>query len=212
MNTCYIVGALDCELDFIKDSTDLLIGADNGYSTIVKKGMKPDVVIGDFDSYAGEIDCDNVIKYPVKKDDTDTALSIKYAIENGYKSIVVYGAIGGMLDHTIANLQHLAFYSKKDIDISFIDGENVIFALTNQRITFSKEATGRISVFSFDDLVFGVTEKGLMYTLDDKCLNNVCPLGVSNEFIGKKSEVGVTGGTILVYTSKNNYDKYLTKH
>ena len=63
MNTCYIVCALECDLDFTPDSTDLIIGADRGYLTLVENQIKPHIVIGDFDSYTGEIKCENIIKF-----------------------------------------------------------------------------------------------------------------------------------------------------
>ena len=90
MNTCYIVCALDCKLDFKPDVTDLIIGADRGYLTLVENKMKPDVVIGDFDSYTGEIKCESIIKYPVKKDFTDSALAIEFALskECSYEPVI----------------------------------------------------------------------------------------------------------------------------
>ena len=211
MNTCYIVCALDCELDFKLDSSDLVIGADGGYLTLVKNKIKPDVVIGDFDSYTGKIGCENIIKFPVKKDFTDSALAIEHAISQGYKKIIVYGAIGGALDHTLANIALIASYTKKFIDIAFVDNDNVAFALHNGKISFSKEARGRISVFSFGDRAESVNEKGLLYELKNATLENNIPLGVSNEFIGKDSSISVLDGTLIIYTSKKNFEKHLTR-
>ena len=211
MNTCYIACALDCVIDFTADKSDLIIGADRGYLNLIKQGTKPHIVMGDFDSYTGEIECDDIVKFPPIKDDTDSAIAIKYAVEQGYKKIVVYGAIGGDLDHTIANIAHLAKYTEDGIDISFVDRDKVLFALHNSKIKFSSEANGRISVFAFSEKAEGVYEKGLFYTLDDATLYSNIPLGVSNEFIGKESEISVEKGTLLIYTSKENYEKYLTK-
>lgn len=211
MNTCYIVCALDCKLDFKPDESDLVIGADRGYLTLVENQIKPDIAIGDFDSYKGKIQCENIIKYPVKKDFTDSALAIEKAISMGYKKIVVYGAIGGLLDHTLANIALLSEYTKKGFEISFVDGENVVFALYNNKVTFSKEASGRISVFSYTDVSNGVCEKGLLYELDNAILKNTVPLGVSNEFIGSIAEISIKEGILIVYTSKENYKKYLTR-
>ncbi|MBO5440350.1 MAG: thiamine diphosphokinase [Clostridia bacterium] len=211
MNTCYIVCALDCELDFKLDSSDLVIGADRGYLTLVKNKIKPDVVIGDFDSYTGEVKCENIIKYPVKKDFTDSALAIEFALSKGYKKITIYGAIGGMLDHTLANIALLANYTEKGIDISFVDGDNITFALHNEKVIFDKDTKGRISVFSNTDISLGVTEKGLLYEVDNITLKNIVPLGVSNEFIGRESEISVNDGTLIICTSKENYEKYLTR-
>lgn len=211
MKTCYIACALDCDLDFSPNENDLIIGADKGYFTLVKNGVSPDVAIGDFDSYTGEINCKNTIVFPVKKDDTDSALAIKYAYERGYKKIVIYGGIGGDLDHTIANMALAAEYTKKGIDISFVDGNNVLFGVHNGGISFDDMAKGRISVFSFADKSIGVNEKGLLYALENYTLTNLIPLGVSNEFIGKESKIWVECGTLLIYTQRENYEKHLTR-
>lgn len=211
MNTCYIVCALDCSLDFMPDETDLVIGADRGYLTLVKNKIMPNAVIGDFDSYTGKVECESIIKFPVKKDFTDSALAIEYAISEGYKKIIVYGAIGGSLDHTLANIALISNYTENGIDIAFVDSNNVAFGLNNGKIFFSEQAKGRISVFSFKNKAEGVNEKGLLYELENASLENNIPLGVSNEFTGKKAEISVKNGTLIIYTSKENYEKYLTR-
>lgn len=211
MNTCYIACALECNIEIKKDVTDLIIAADKGYLTLVENGISPDVVIGDFDSYTDEINCETIIKFPVKKDDTDSALAIKYAIQKGYNKVVVYGAIGGMLDHTLSNVSLCAKYAKEGIFVSFIDGDNILFAIHNSKISFSKEAKGRISVFSFDQISHGVNERGLLYNLENASLSSSIPLGVSNEFIGERAEISVSDGTLLIYTSKINFENCLTK-
>ena len=211
MNTCYIVCALDCTLDFKPDSTDYVVGADRGYLVLEKNKIKPDLVIGDFDSYTGEIQCESIVRFPVKKDYTDSELAIKHALEKGYKSIRIFGAIGGSLDHTIANLSLLVKYASKGIEIAFYDGENVVFSITNSGACFDENANGRISVFSACDKALGVFEKGLLYELDNAILQSIEPLGVSNEFVGVPSEISVQNGTLILYTSKKNYEKHLTK-
>ena len=131
-------------------------------------------------------------------------------MSKGYKKICVYGAIGGMIDHTLANIALIAKYTEKGIKISFIYGENVIFGLYNSRVRFDKRAEGRISVFSFCDISHGVSETGLHYSLDKAELKNTVPLGVSNEFTGKESEISVRRGTLIIVTSKKNYEQFST--
>ena len=211
MNTCYIACALPCKIDISYDETDLLIGADKGYFNFLENSITPHVAMGDFDSYTGEILCENTIKYPVKKDFTDSALAIEYAISKGYRKIIVFGGIGGALDHTVANIALVASYTEKGIDIAFVHEENILFAVSNSKIAFDENAKGRISVFSYGDKSSGVNEKGLLYSLDDYTLENLTPLGVSNEFINEKSEISVSCGTLLVYTSKENYFSHLTR-
>lgn len=212
MKTCYIACALDCKIDFLAKKNDLVIGADRGYFTLVENGHVPQVAIGDFDSYTGEIKCENTLVYPIKKDDTDSALAIKYAYEHGYKKIIVFGAIGGELDHTIANIALTAQYAEKGIEVVFVDGKNVLFAIHNSSVTFDEHAKGRISVFSFGDRAEGVLEKGLLYTLENATLDNRIPLGVSNEFVNEKAMISVGNGTLLIYTDKNNFENHLTKY
>lgn len=211
MNICYIVCSLDCVLDFAPGESDYVIGADRGYKTLMEQSKRIDLVVGDFDSACEPTDFENVIKYPVMKDETDSAIAIKHALEKGYNKIVIYGAVGGTLDHTIANISLICKYAEMGIDISLIDGENVIFAISNTKISFSSQATGRISVFSHKDISHGVTEKGLLYSLDNYDLDNKTSLGSGNSFIGNEAEISVKDGTLLIYTSKNNFDNYLTK-
>ncbi|MBO5374538.1 MAG: thiamine diphosphokinase [Clostridia bacterium] len=211
MNTCYIVCALDCKVNIKPKEGDFIIGADRGYQVLQKNKIEPNLAIGDFDSCDGKLEAEKVIRYPVKKDYTDSELAIMHAIELGYKKIQVWGAIGGNLDHTIANLALLAKYTEQGIDISFVDGEKIAFAINNSSACFSAKAEGRISVFSAVDKAFGVSEKGLLYELDNKTLESSTPLGVSNEFVAKDATISVQKGTLIIYTDKKNYEKHLTR-
>ena len=211
MKICYIACALDCKIDICPNENDLIIGADRGYFTLVENGYTPNVAIGDFDSYTGEVNCKNTIVFPVKKDDTDSALAIEYAIKNDYNKIVVFGGIGGDLDHTIANVSLIAKYIEQGIEVVFVDRNNVIFGIHNGTVSFDKKASGRISVFSFGDKAMGVYESGLLYSLENATLENRIPLGVSNEFINENARISVENGTLLIYTSRKNYENHLTK-
>jgi thiamine pyrophosphokinase len=211
MKICYIACALNCKLDFVPDKKDYVIGADKGYLNLLKNDIDPNCVIGDFDSYTDPIKCETIIRYPVKKDFTDSSLAIEHAVSKGYRKIIVYGAIGGLLDHTLANIALLADFTERGVEIAFVDGKNVIFAVHNGRVSFDEDAKGRISVFSFKDKADGVYESGLMYELKNATLENHIPLGVSNEFIGKESEISVKKGTLIIYTSKENFEKHLTR-
>ena len=210
MSRCFIVCALDCNLDFLPDENDFVIGADRGYYTLLKNNIRTDLAVGDFDSSDKPSDFENLIIYPTKKDETDSAIAIRHALAKGYSDITIYGGVGGTLDHTIANLSLMCYYAEKGVNITLIDEENCIFACHNSKITFSNEAKGRISVFSHSDISSGVTEKGLLYTLDDYNLDNKTSLGSGNSFTGVESEISVKGGTLVIYTEKNNLN-YLTR-
>ncbi len=213
MKTCHIFAAGDYYykdgFSLTKNFEDIVIACDAGLDFCLKAGITPDIVIGDFDSlgYTPEINGLKIIKLPVMKNDTDTSFAVKYAMKNGYTRFAVYGGTGGSrAEHTHANISLLSYISKNG-GAGFLFFKNQIAtSVTNGKISFPDYFSGELSVFSFDTASLGVTEIGLLYSLDDFTLKNSEVLGVSNSFIGKKSEVSVKNGTIIVYFSGNICD------
>ena len=204
---CYIFGALDCSIeDFKPNENDLIIAADGGYSTLKKLNIKPHLVVGDFDSLGKIPEDENVIKHPKKKDDTDTLLAVKTGLQKGYKTFVIYGAVGGRLDHTVATLQ-TATYIAENGGIAYIyDNNYTVTAIKNSSINFKTDAKGYISVFALSGVAKGVSIDGLLYELSDAEITPHFPIGVSNEFIGEESEISVKDGvlTIIFEGNKNS--------
>lgn len=208
MSVCRIIGAGECKkLDFKKENGDLIIAADGGYAYLEKEDITPDILIGDFDSLGKIPECKEVIKLNPIKDITDMDAAVKTGLERGYNEFHLYGACGGRIDHTLANIQLIASLSQKNIKAFIHDGNTVITAVHNSSIRFDSEYNGYISVFSHSDKCEGVTLKGLKYTLENAELKNSFPLGVSNEFIGTESEITVEKGTVILVYSLKNVDK-----
>ena len=206
MYICYIFGALNTHItDFKTQESDLIIAADGGYSTLKKLNIKPNLVVGDFDSLGEAPENENVIKHPIKKDDTDTLLAVKIGLEKGCKTFVVFGAIGGRLDHTIATIQTATFVAENGGIAYIYDGTHTVTAIKNSSIKFSKDAKGYVSIFALSGVAKGVTINGLLYELNDTDITPHFPVGVSNEFIGKESEIIVKDGilTIIFEGSRN---------
>lgn len=205
MGICYVVGAGDCpKLDFEKQSGDLIIAADAGYKYLKKVNMKPDIVIGDFDSLGDAPQGENIIKLNPIKDVTDMDAAVNAGIDKGFSEFHIYGACGGRIDHTMANIQLLASLAQRKIKAFVHDGETVITALCCDSLKFDKSYKGYISVFSHSDKCLGVCLKGLKYPLENAELKNTFPLGVSNEFLGKESEIIIGQGTAIVVYSVLN--------
>jgi thiamine pyrophosphokinase len=199
MNICYIFGALDTGIaDFKPQENDLIIAADGGYSTLKKLNIKPDLVVGDFDSLGEAPKNETVIKHPIKKDDTDTLLAVKIGLEKGYKTFVIYGAVGGRLDHTVATIQTATFVAENGGIAYIYDGNHTVTAIKNSSIKFSNDAKGYISIFALSGVAKGVSIKGLLYELNDAEITPYFPVGVSNEFIGKESKISVTDGILTI--------------
>ncbi|WWR17168.1 thiamine diphosphokinase [Lachnospiraceae bacterium JLR.KK008] len=213
---CILVCAGDLEISEIPvKPEDYVIAVDGGYLYCQVFGIEPDVMIGDFDSLA-ETYCEQtqpqesgrphgaegkkprVIRLDCVKDDTDTLAAIRHGLENGYREFHLYGALGGRLEHTIANLQCLHFLKNAGAVGYIWDGTVMITLIRNESLSFRKEMEGLVSVFAVGGEARGVTEKGLRYALDDAVVRCDFPIGVSNEFTGQKAEIEVRDGSLLI--------------
>ena len=182
---------------------DFLIAADGGLRHLETLGLTPNAILGDFDSL-GFIP-ENAVVFPVEKDDTDAMLSIRKALELGYREIILYGALDGpRLDHTIANLQALHFLADNGAVGYLIGNDYIATTLQNGALAFSEKATGILSVFCMGADSTGVTLSGLQYPLQNGVLSAGFPLGVSNHFIGQPATVQVTDGSLLLIYDRIN--------
>ena len=202
MSICYIVGAGECKkLDFTKKDGDIVIAADGGYKYLQQAGIKPDIVIGDFDSLGKAPEGEKIIRLKPEKDVTDTYAAVSEGIKCGYSRFNIYGASGGRIEHTLANIQLIASLAEKNMQASIFDGSTVITAVTAKTLRFDSAYNGYISIFAHSDKCTGVCLRGLKYPLENAELNNLFPLGVSNEFLGVESEIVIGNGTaIIVYS------------
>ena len=72
MKTCYIIGAAELAIGRLRPSEgDFVIAADAGLLHLAKLHIKPDLMLGDFDSLGYVPSGENVEVCPVRKDDTD---------------------------------------------------------------------------------------------------------------------------------------------
>jgi len=195
---CYIVGAGNSDgIAIAPAENDLVIAADGGYEALDKLGIKPCVVLGDFDSL-GYLPQDVERKtFPPEKDDTDMRLAIFEAFERGYSDLVILGGLGGRLDHTMGNIQNLQMIARKGRGWLWGEG-TAVTVITNVAIRFPGKCKGMFSVLALDGEAKGVSLSNCKYPLDNSTLKSDVPLGVSNEFMGEEACVYVSDGTLLV--------------
>ena len=203
---CYIfAGSPDAkcsELGF--DSNRYVICADGGYALAKKLGIKPDVLIGDFDTYKKTLpdDCE-VIRHPEQKDDTDTMLAVKLALNRGFKHIVICGATGGRMDHTIANIQTLRYILGHGAYGELIDDGNHVTMQGPGIKVYSRMNGYYFSMFAYTEECSGITATGFQYPLKDAVLKSSFPLGVSNKVTGKSGIISLEKGILLIIYSKD---------
>ena len=199
IRTCHIVGAGEFNKEAFKpEPGDYIIAADGGYNYVISRGFYPDAVIGDFDSLKRVPEHKNIIRHPVRKDDTDTLLSVKIALDAGYERIILHGGTGGRVDHTIANFQTLSFIAARDAECFLIGREYIACAVKDGSLLFNGGYTGTVSVFCMGETAHGVYLKGFKYPLENVDLHPCIPIGVSNEFLKKPAQVRVDKGILTV--------------
>lgn len=193
---CYIVCALPQSHLLTPNPGDLVIAADGGYAQLC--GIRPDLVVGDFDSLGYIPAGEHVVRHPAQKDDTDTMLAARIGLERGYRAFVLLGGVGGRLDHTLANMQTLAFLRENGARAALLGEAETITLIQDEPLRFRAGLSGIVSVFSYGAVATGVYEHGLAYALNDATLSDTNPLGVSNAFTGEAAEVSVQEGRLVV--------------
>ena len=223
MPTCYVVGAGDfTPRGFAPGPGDLVVAADGGYRALYSLGYTPDLLLGDFDSL-GDVPLPAdlpVLRFPVRKDDTDTGLALRHGLEQGFRDFALYGCAGGRVDHLLANFQSMARVSRLGATVRLAAPDYDAWALTgpapNAPAPAAPDALAPaavlalpprpggtlVSVFCQGDRAEGVTLTGLAYPLSDAALTGDFPLGVSNRRLdGQRATVAVRRGTLLILQS-----------
>ncbi|MCH5160790.1 MAG: thiamine diphosphokinase [Clostridiales bacterium] len=199
---CIIFGAGEVYAPKIKPSADdLVIGADGGYMAAKGLGIEPNVVVGDFDSGAQPTEIGaHIIKLNPDKDDTDMIAAVKLGLRRGYTTFVLYGGVGGRLDHTTANFATLSYLNAFGAKGFLIDKDCIATVIADGKFIVPKGRHGTVSVFAYGGEASGVNLKNLTYELDNATLTPHFPLGVSNSTTdGKRGEISVKSGSLLIF-------------
>ena len=208
-----LVGASTFEADhFRKQHFDYVVAVDGGYAHLQALGVEPDEVVGDFDSLGYVPSAEKVIRYPSEKDASDMALACDIAAAAGCDELVLYGALGGRLDHTLANLALMQGQARAGRRICAV-GEGCVVAmlaategraaeLRFQAIPLEKLTAepyrNFLSVFAWGGVAHGVWERGLKYSLEGAVLKDDISLGLSNEFTETEASIGLEQGILLI--------------
>ena len=182
---------------------DFVIACDRGYVYCERLGLRPDLIISDFDSYSGPVDSEIPLnRFVSEKDDTDTMLAVRYAVEHGFHELLLCCALGGRLDHLIANLQSLVFAQKHGLPAILLSEDTEIRTLAGGALRIPRREDRSLSVFALDGPCRGVCITGAKYPLANAELLPSFPLGVSNTWAGEEAVISVEEGILLIVLSK----------
>lgn len=171
-----------------------IICADGGYKHL--SGIVPVAVVGDLDSLNTAPVGVPFIRYPVEKNETDGQLAIDYCADRGYDNIVIYGALGGRIEHILGNLGLLAYATEKNIT-AIIKEPDLTIELLSGTFTKNVEKGDKISFYPFGGDVTVIHSRGLYYPLENLHLAAGANRGVSNIATDKKIGLDFDGGRLL---------------
>jgi thiamine pyrophosphokinase len=182
---------------------DFLIASDGGLKHMDKIDIIPNLIVGDLDSLQKEILVKykkmgvEIQKFNPKKDLTDTEIAINYAITNKYSEIVIFGGLGGRLDHSLGNIQLLYKCLKNNVKATLINDFEVVI-LINDNIIINKDVGSVVSLIPFSDTVKGINTKGLEYELINGTLNCGETRGISNIIKNDVVEINIKEGVLTI--------------
>ena len=221
-NRCVVISGGDFSPVSGISPDDFVIACDRGYVYCERLGLRPDLIISDFDSYTGPVDSEIPLnRFVSEKDDTDTMLAVRYAVEHGFHELLLccalggrldveHGfhelllccALGGRLDHLIANLQSLVFAQKHGLPAVLLSEDTEIRTLAGGALRIPRREDRSLSVFALDGPCQGVCITGAKYPLANAELLPSFPLGVSNTWAGEEAVISVEEGILLIVLSK----------
>ena len=184
---------------------DWIIGANGGAALALAWGLLPDLVIGDMDSLPEEAravlaaeGC-RFIEHPRAKDETDLELALVHAVQEGAREIVVLGALGGRLDHALANILLLTLPSLAGVPVRIAEGDQQALLVRGGEAVELAGARGElVSLVPLGGDVRGVISRGLAWALKEDTLRFGSSRGVSNEMTSSKAGIQVGEGLLLV--------------
>jgi len=175
----------------------LVIAADGGFLTAQAAGIPVHVLVGDLDSLPETPFPQGlrVLKHPTEKNATDLELALDYAVALSPEELHLFGALGGRLDHMLANLNLLERY---DVPITIHHGRETLHAVSGKLVLEDARVGDRVSLIPLSSEVTGVRTQGLRWRLDGGTLRRASSRGISNEVTSLPCMVSMKGGRLLV--------------
>lgn len=181
---------------------DLVIAADSGLAAFDVAGLEPDLLVGDMDSVPADV----LEKYAGRipehrlnciKDDTDGVDALDMAIARSAEKITLLGALGGRLDHALANVMLLVRAHRKGAKAEILS-ESVRISRVDGYASLSGAKGDTVSLLPLGRAE-GVTLKGFFYPLDQAALESDYPLGISNVVTDDQAEIKADSGDLILF-------------
>lgn len=190
---------------------DYMIAADSGIHFFIQAGLRPNEVLGDFDSadpkQIAALRKDSSIlfhQYQPEKDAVDTELALLLALDRGGSEIHILGGTGTRLDHMLGTVRLLGFAMEQGKTCYLVDAYNRIRLIRERTVlTKSGQYGDYISLIPLTTQVTGVTLQGFKYPLEAYTLGGFSSLGVSNEIVKEQAVIELEEGILILVESRD---------
>ena len=201
MNAVIICAAPQSDASYIKkyiSDAALVLCADGGFRYARQYGISPDFIIGDMDSCGG-MPTENVrcVVLNPHKDDTDTICCVEKAIESGCEDITLLCALGGRIDHTLANIAVLDYIQNRGAKGRIVSQTETVTMLKDEKYTVNGKKGKTFSLFAYNCEKCTVSYCGAEYPLHNYEMQSGYPIGVSNVFTSDFAQITVKGGKAI---------------
>ena len=171
-----VSGSHEVYLDSNELAGGFIVGVDRGALHLLERGITPDLAIGDFDSVTREEwavisqQVTEIIKLPCEKDETDTEAALNLMISKGASSAILYGALGGRIDHTLANIRLLLQFAKKGLAVQLVGEKNRLTVLVPGQYQLKSSTFQYLSFFALESTVTHLSLERVKYPLTNYTL------------------------------------------
>lgn len=177
---------------------DFNIFCDSGLRHLDALGVKPHLVVGDFDSHANPNMNVETIELPREKDDTDTVFAVKEAVRRGFDDFLLLGAAGARLDHTLGNVSILLMLHSLGKRALLVDDYSEMEIVAKEPV-YIDDSYHFFSLLNISGTARGITVENAKYPLRDAEIKCTYQYGISNEALpGRRARVSVGEGELLL--------------
>lgn len=179
-----------------------ILAADGAAENLIKIGLIPDYIIGDFDSIdinlLKNFPKDNLIEIE-EQDTNDFEKNLKFAKSKGYKNILIVGIHGGDYEHSLINWSVLSRYSKI-LNLTIYENNRFGFCIDNS-FELQTDIGEKISLIPIKKTKI-VTE-GLNWNLNNEILELGLRDGLHNIATLEHVKVKIEYGEIFVFCNSH---------
>ncbi|MCC5832948.1 MAG: thiamine diphosphokinase [Chlamydiales bacterium] len=173
-----------------------VVAIDGGLAACDHAGIEPDLILGDLDSASRRL-LEKFSHVPqIETPDpnkTDLEKAVEWLLNFRFESLIVCGALGKRIDHTLTNICLLCRFPGK---IKFETKNETCFALPKTSIIECKKGQ-KISLLPVNSEVLDLSTHGLKWEINKKTLNKDF-VSISNEAVEEKIRISFKEGNLII--------------